>query len=467
MKRAKNIKNIIRQYIQAALIIILTALIVLTSSACCIAINEVLKAASEKMEEDAEKEIGEIFDKYNIELKDSTSLDAQDYQDIDYTDIKKELTDKSSYPITPQEEEEFFNNLEQIYDAETYPLVENYFKNFKILYPSGYFTIIKATQIEPGNYFWFTTLEYCSAEDIYDDMVNGLPNVFVDKGFSVSDLNDEYSARINMANEINKALKDEYINENTEIITPDFNDEYSSQIYIALHEMTHSLSGAGLKNYFIKDLDFQYYQDYSYLIGSLIVLVERDKVFFPKFEIFEDIKKPDHFDRTYHEFKETTIRNGEEFKMAYDVDITMMLDELNAYTVNAKCAVATEEFISPKGSCGARHGLLKQMSYLELYLKRCYEKHPEDWKYLTGHKGMTFLIMKLWFEAEKFENALKDDKRFNLDSKPVADFVYEPANYEIIKKLFRESGILEYKDKEFNDIEDEFDSLKIWDINSL
>jgi len=443
---AKNIKNIIRQYIirpyanlallalNSALIIVLAGLIVLTSSACCIDVNKILKIASEKMQEDAEKEIGEIFDKYNIEPEDSSSLDAQNYQEIDYTDIKKELTDASSYPITPQEEQDFFNNLKKIYDADTYPLVKDYFKNFKILYPSGYYTLIKATQKEPGNYYWFEQLGSFSKED--------------------------------MLNEINKAFNDEDINENTEIITPDFNDEYSTQVNMALHEMTHCLSGYGIKQYFIKDLDLQYYQDYSYLIGSLSVLIERDKEFFSKFEIFEDIKKPDDTDRLYHDPDKTFEFEGEEHKQG-GIDIVVMLDELNAYTVSAKCDIATEEFRTPTGSCGARLGLLKQMYYLELYLKRCIEKHPEDWKYLTGHKGMAFLIMKLWFEAEKFENSLKEDKRFNLGSKPVADFVYDPANYEIIEKLFDKSDILEYRDKEFSDIEGEFNSLKIWDINSL
>ena len=235
---------------------------------------------------------------------------------------------------------------------------------------------------------------------------------------------------------------------------------------MALHEMTHGLSGAAIKNYFIKDLDFNYYQDYSYLIGSLIVLIERDKVFFSKFEIFEDIKNPDDTDGSYHDPDKTFEFEGEEHKQG-DIDIVVMLDELNAYTVSAKCDIATEEFRSQNIGSSSRLGLLKQMSYLELYLKRCSEKHPEDWKYLTGHKGMAFLIMKLWFEAEKFENALKDDSRFNLNSEPVAGFVYDPANYEIIENLFSISGVLEYKDKEFNDIEGEFGSLKIWDINSL
>jgi len=72
-KNNKNIicQNIIRQYIHltrlainSALIIMLTVFIVLTSSACCIDVNELLKTTSEKMEEDADKKINEILEKY-------------------------------------------------------------------------------------------------------------------------------------------------------------------------------------------------------------------------------------------------------------------------------------------------------------------------------------------------------------------------------------------------------------------
>ncbi|MBM3707626.1 MAG: hypothetical protein FJW69_04680 [Actinobacteria bacterium] len=110
----------------------LTVFIVLASSACCIDVNELLKATSEKMKEDAAKELGEIFEKYNIEPEDSTSLGNIDYQDIDYTDIKKELADRTSYPIAPQEEQDFFNNLEKIYDVGALPPPYHYYYEIKI-----------------------------------------------------------------------------------------------------------------------------------------------------------------------------------------------------------------------------------------------------------------------------------------------------------------------------------------------
>jgi len=113
-----------------------------------------------------------------------------------------------------------------------------------------------------------------------------------------------------------------------------------------------------------------------------------------------------------------------------------------------------------------RWGLLKQMSHLELYLKRCCRKYPEDWEYITGHKGLAFLIMKLWLEAEKFENLIKDDPRFNTDSESVSEFVYNPDNYEIIEKFFDDSEIISCRDKTFPQAGEELDGVKTYDINS-
>jgi len=75
--------------------------------------------------------------------------------------------------------------------------------------------------------------------------------------------------------------------------------------------------------------------------------------------------------------------------------------------------------------------------------------------------------MKLWQEAEKFEMEVKDDSRFNLNSEPVSGFVHDPDNYGIIEMFFGQSGILEYENKSFKDIDAELDNLKVYDINDL
>ncbi len=396
--------------------------IAIVCTSCCIDLNKFLKPESTKITFDGGDDIGgdeidELLDKYNIDPEDFTSSsDNQNAEDIDYTVIKKELADTSSYQVSAEEEVEFLNNLEEIYDGETFILVKDFLRDFKILYPSGYFTLIKVTQKQShaGGYGWF-----------------------------------------------------ELLNKSKSFAMGDFNSRYCRDINVIVHELTHG--GSGLFIYlFVQDLkDYPFGQYYSYMVGNLLIFIEKDKMFFSKYELFPEIENPDSFDKTYLDpDRIIDTVEGEDVKGS-DIDFTMILDELNAYTVSEKCAIATEEFVSQGNSSTERYGLLKQMSYLELYLKRCNEKYPEDWKYITGHRELAFLIMKLWQEAEKFETAVKDDSRFNLNSESVSEFVHDPENYEIIEMFFEESGILEYKNKNFIDIDAEFDKLSVYDINNL
>jgi hypothetical protein len=379
--------------------------IVIICTSCCIDLNEFSKSKSTKITFNFGEQLDPAFEDFN----DSSN---NQNQDIDYTAIKKELADASNYHVSAEEEEEFFNNLKKIYDEETFALTKDYLKNFKILYPSGYFTLIKVTQ----------KLNY-------------------DFGYA-------------MFESLNKSSED-------------FNSTYCGDITMILHELTHTGGAQQFRSFFVEDLkDYSFGKDYYYMIGNLLIFIEKDKMLFSKYELFQDIENPNYFDKLYLDPNITITIEGEEVKVG-DIDFTAILDELNAYTVSEKCAIATEEFIPQGNSTSARYGLLKQMSYLELYLKRCYEKYPEDWKYITEHKGLAFLIMKLWQEAEKFENAVKDDPRFNPYSKPVAEFVYNPDNYKIIEMFFGQSGILEYKNKNFKDIDAEFNNLKVYDINDL
>lgn len=398
---------------------IVTAII---CTSCCIGLNQFLKPESTKItfnngdDIDAD-EIDELLDKYNIDPEDFTgSSNNQNAEDIDYTTIKKELADASNYQVSSEEEEDFFNNLEKIYDKETFAPVKDFLKNFKILYPSGYFTLIKVTQKQnyAAGYGWF-----------------------------------------------------ELLNKNMSFVLGDFNSSYCGDINTIVHELTHSGSGPFIY-LFVPDLkDHSFGTYYSYMIGNLLIFIEKDKMFFSKYELFQDIENPDNFDKTYLDPGRTiSTVEGEEVKGS-DIDFTMILDELNAYTVSEKCTIATEEFISQGNSSTERYGALKQMSYIELYLKRCHEKYPEDWKYITRHKELAFLIMKLWQEAEKFEMVVKDDSRFNLNSKPVSEFVYDPENYGIIEMFFGQSGILEYKNKNFKDVDAEFNNLSVYDLNDL
>lgn len=392
--------------------VIITTGLVLSLSSCCIDYSKFLEAKSEEVtfegdQEDAAK-IEEMLEKYDINPEDFVKSNDDQYQVIDYTEIKKELADASNYPVTPEEEEQFFSNLEKIYSEERFILVKNYLKEFKGLYPSGYFTLIKVTQ--KAGYKFFEHME--------------------EEG-------EKMPSSVN------------------EFLWPDFNSSYSNDIDTLVHELTHTGPAAYFDILNEKGFSGEYGSGH-YMIGNLIVLIEKDRMLFFKTEIFQDIENPDDFDIIYLSPDEP----------GHGIDFTNILDEINAYTVSVKCKIAVEELISHDNALSVRLGLLKQMSHLELYLKRCYEKYPEDWKYITNHKGVAFLIMKLWLEAERIESAVKDDLRFNKDSGPVSEFVYDPDNYGIIEKFFNDSRIMAYRDKTFQEASEELDGIKVYDINS-
>ena len=429
-------KIISRKYVFTSIIILLAALIVLISSSCCIDLSKFSKSGGKSIT------FGE-----NQEQADKNDLGTQsESRKVDYSIIKKELSEASDYRISKEEEEIFFSSLEKIYPEEKYILVRDYLDKYKILYPCGYYTLLKVTQepdINGGGYGWFiitnSTKEYYSVEEIEEEMKKLLEEDANDSTEDVQDFDGSISV-------------------------PDFYEEYGSDLKMILHELTHGGSRA-FGFLFVDDLkDRSWETHYSYMIGNLLIFMEKEKMFFSKYEIFSDIKNPDHNDKLYHDPNKTFVIEGEEHKPG-DIDFSAILDEINAYTVSAKHDIATEEFMPLKNSCNTRYGLLKQLSYLELYLKRCNEKYPEDWQYLTEHKGMAFLIMKLWYESLKIEAVIKDDPRFSKDSGPVAEFVYDPSNYGIIEMFFKESEILEHKNKDFKDIDAEFDNITVYDIN--
>jgi hypothetical protein len=104
--------------------------------------------------------------------------------------------------------------------------------------------------------------------------------------------------------------------------------------------------------------------------------------------------------------------------------------------------------------------LLKQKWHLELYLKRAYEKHPQDWEYIVNNDGLSFFIMKLWQDASRIELIDQEDKApFGPSFEPMADVVYGQDNYWIVEKLFNESGVMGYEGMSYDSVN--FEDLKV------
>jgi len=310
-----------------------------------------------------------------------------------YDSIKAELSDPSDYYILPDEEEDFYRSLGNIYNGEELNEATVKMEELKNLYPKGFLIVVKTFPL------------YVSGFEIF------------------------YYEMSEMA-------------ETTTILDRDISP---ISLNILIHEYTH-IGGLSSGLFDISK------QGYVYLMGNFGIFIEKDIELFEKTELYQDILNPDDFDSAY---LEPGIGND-------GTDFMNILDEINAYTRSVETMIAFEESIG--SYChNPRYSLLKQMMHLELYLKRAYEKHPEDWEYIINHEGLSFLIMKLWQEASRFESIIKDDDRFNRDSEPVSEFVYNQDNYSIMEKLFNDSGVIQYKELGLK--EADFDNFELLPVN--
>ena len=217
------------------------------------------------------------------------------------------------------------------------------------------------------------------------------------------------------------------------VLAGDFSVDY---LNILVHELTH----LGILVFGADAIGDVY--DYVYLIGRYGVLIDRDRNFFPKTEVFADISEPDDFDKLYLE----PVEKNE------GADLMNILDEINAYTKSQECEIALEE-LGGTWDYGSRHNLLKQKWHLELYLKRAYEKHPEDWEYIVNNEGLSFFIMKLWQDASRVEMLDREgDKSLGFNFEQMADVVYGTDNYSVMEKLFQDSGVAEYEEMSYDDV---------------
>jgi len=219
----------------------------------------------------------------------------------------------------------------------------------------------------------------------------------------------------------------------------------TTSLNMLVHEYTHL--GCLYRNLF--DINEE---GYFYLMGNFGVFIKKDRELFEKTELYQDMSNPDDTDLTY-----LSPGLGKS-----EIDFMVILDEINAYTKSTETMLALEEMVPESSRDNTRYSLLKQMSYLELYLKKAYKEHPEDWEYITSNKGLSFLIMKLWQEASRFEQIIKDDYRFSFNGGPVAEFVYNNENFSIIGKLSDDSEVIQYKEKNFDEVS--FAELIIYEI---
>ena len=385
-----KITNIFNDILKILFIIIILILVSFSSSSCCGLLKDYYNSIENNQEND-------VFEELLNEALNTTEDIKENNTGREYSDIKEELSDTTGYYISPEEEENFYENIKKNYNGKNPEKVIDSIKNLKNFYQKGFFIVIKTA---PLDNFSFLNIIF--------------------SGMSTDTESDSL-------------LESDIFNDNPTMLN------------MLVHEYTHL--GCLYRNIFnINE------EGYFYTIGSFGVFIKKDKELFEKTELYKDMSNPDDTDLTY--LSPGLGKSG--------IDFMVILDEINAYTKSTETMIALEVMV-PESSCSdTRYGLLKQMSYLELYLKKAYEEHPRDWEYIISNKGLSFLIMKLWQEASRFEQAIKDDHRLSFNGDPVAEFVYNNDNFSIIEKLFNDSGVIKYKEKDFDEVS--FDELIIYEI---
>jgi len=127
----------------------------------------------------------------------------------------------------------------------------------------------------------------------------------------------------------------------------------TTSLNMLVHEYTHL--GCLYRNLF--DINEE---GYFYLMGNFGVFIKKDRELFEKTELYKDMSNPDDTDLTY-----LSPGLGKS-----EIDFMVILDEINAYTKSTETMLALEEMVPESSRDNTRYSLLKQMSYLELYLKK-------------------------------------------------------------------------------------------------
>ena len=133
--------NIFDNILRILFIIIVLVLILFISSSCCGLLKDYYNSIEENQENNTD---WELLNEYH-----NTTEDSQENNTVGkYSDIKEELSDATDYYISPEEEEEFYENLKENYNGENPEKVIDSIKNLKNFYPKGFFIVIKTAPLD-------------------------------------------------------------------------------------------------------------------------------------------------------------------------------------------------------------------------------------------------------------------------------------------------------------------------------
>lgn len=194
-------------------------------------------------------------------------------------------------------------------------------------------------------------------------------------------------------------------------------DDPTYRLSAAVHETVHVVD---FKSSMVGDVAFHTTADDN-------VTMPRTK-YFPRSEIAAYLPKDAKYRETYLEGT-----SGEQ-------DLVSLLSELNAYTHGLATNGKLAYFIPRNRKISSRDGLATQMLYLELYVRRAKEAHPDDWRHMATDDQTLTVIQTLWSQAEETLVATLPDERLGIDDGPILKRVYQPTQVEQLVALFRHGG---------------------------
>lgn len=181
---------------------------------------------------------------------------------------------------------------------------------------------------------------------------------------------------------------------------------------LAVHETFHKLDVEKLS-----DNDHN-----AYYIGPREVIKVRNYRLFNRSELARYIPAAER-DEYYQQYLEGP--SGQQ-------DITMVLEELNAYTQGTITDSKLVGYMDENERQSTRDGLATFMYYTELYLKRGREAHPAQWRKLAADPAYVTLIQRLWQRAEETLQPIMGEARLGLRDGAILARVYSP---ELIGEL--------------------------------
>ena len=190
----------------------------------------------------------------------------------------------------------------------------------------------------------------------------------------------------------------------------------------AVHETNHQLS------FKLSDYTNGFY---GYYLGNEQTLTVKMKNLFYRSKISEYL---DAFDKgqNYYELYLTGDSGNQ--------DITVLLDEVNAYTHSLNSSICFVDLISKYTMQSDRDGLATFMYYFELYLKKARISYPDQWKQMYNDPEYLDLFAALWKRAESVLKTGLKHSQLGIQDKFIIKRVYDKKNIDELVQVFAKGG---------------------------